>query len=254
MKKKPQPFTSNNEYGYKFLFWSLVAFKPTGIITQSMYCYVALSFIAGETNSHVLKFLLKLFTLPRMLNKNITFQIIFYFQVSATALNKTLFFTLGGLSRFYGSDMNFLILGFFSFLLHMCMCICHFFRHFLVTQVRKKLVKLVLLVIFLSVLVSLSSLFVVAYGGSLWLLQPLVKLQLPALLLELSFCLLFATTRKPAAFSWDYFTNPRKSTLILSKVINASPSASMLLSRTTVPGHSYKPGGLVLTFCQQGWI
>lgn len=144
-----------------------MAFKPTGIITQYMYCYVALSFIAGETNSHVLKFLLKLFTLPRMLNKNITFQIIFYFQVSATALNKTLFFTLGGLSRFYGSDINFLILVFFSFLLHMCMCICFLFRHFLVTQVKKKLVKLVLFVIFLSVLVSLSSLFVVAYGGSL---------------------------------------------------------------------------------------
>lgn len=113
MKKKPQPFTSNNEYGYKFLFWSLVAFKPTGIITQYMYCYVALSFIAGETNSHVLKFLLKLFTLPRMLNKNITFQIIFYFQVSATALNKTLFFHSWRSVKILRVRYKFLDIGFF---------------------------------------------------------------------------------------------------------------------------------------------
>lgn len=122
MKKKTQPFTSNNEYGSKFLFWSLVAFKPTDIITLYMYCYVALSFIAGEANSHVLKFILKFFTFPRMLNKNITFQIIFFFHVSVIGLNTTLVFSLGGLSRFYGSDINFLILFFFSFC-SKCVCV-----------------------------------------------------------------------------------------------------------------------------------
>lgn len=91
-EKSPQPFTSNNEYGSKFLSWSSVAFKPTGIIRQCIYCYVALSFIAGETNFHVLKFLLKSFTFSRTLNNNITFQIIFFFQVSAMGLNTTHFF------------------------------------------------------------------------------------------------------------------------------------------------------------------
>lgn len=45
-----------------------------------------------------------------------------------------------------------------------------------------------------------------------------------------------------------------KPTLSLSRVINASHSVYMLLLRTTTPGHSYKPAGLVLTSWQPGWI
>lgn len=146
-----------------------------------MYCSVALSFIAWETNSCILKFLLKLFTFCRMLNNNITFQIIFFFQVSAIGLNITLVFSLGGLSRFYGSDINFLIL--FFFLLQMYIY-CFFFRHLLVTQVRKKLGKLVFLVIFLSVLVFFFFVCSCLRGLSLTLTTPgQTPITCPALLL-----------------------------------------------------------------------
>lgn len=119
-----------------------------------------------ENNSDVLKFLLKLFTFPRTLNNNITFQIIFLFQVSAIGLKTTLVFSLGDLSRFYGSDINFMLLFFFLSAPNM-----YVYLFFLQTPPcytsQEKLGKLVFLVIFLSVLVSLSSLFVVAYRGSL---------------------------------------------------------------------------------------
>lgn len=143
-----------------------MAFKPTGIIRQCIYCYVALSFIAGETNFHVLKFLLKSFTFSRMLNNNITFQIIFFFQVSAMGLNTTHFFLSWRSVKILWVRYKFLDIVFFLSAPNV-----YAYLFFLQTPPcytsQEKLGKLVFLVIFLSVLVSLSSLFVVAYGGSL---------------------------------------------------------------------------------------
>lgn len=64
-----------------------------------MYCYVALSFIAGETNSHVLKFLLKLFTFPRTLNNNINVSDSIFLSGQCHRPKNDIFFSLSGISQ-----------------------------------------------------------------------------------------------------------------------------------------------------------
>lgn len=64
-----------------------------------MYCYAALSFIAGEINSHVLKFLLKLFTFFRMLNNNIKVSDSVFLSGKCHRPKHNTFFSLSGVSQ-----------------------------------------------------------------------------------------------------------------------------------------------------------